>query len=62
MAKVAEAEKLKPLFTDLSEKLKKMEADPFEKSAFEYFDFPVWAESKATNRTFSEIVIDKNVE
>ncbi|MCU0435082.1 MAG: hypothetical protein MUC87_16610 [Bacteroidia bacterium] len=33
--------------------------DPFERSAFEYFDFPAWAESKVSGKSFGEIVAAK---
>lgn len=59
-SKTADPKEMTPLFTELNAQLKKLEEDPFEKSAFEYFDFPAWAESKATRRSFREIVEEKS--
>ena len=42
------------------EKMKELKADPLEKNAFEYFDFVSWAEAKASNRDFAEVVREKS--
>ncbi len=60
--KISKAEDVKtihPLYEELYEHLKKLDEDEFEKTAFEYFDFPAWAESKAKNISFREIVTEK---
>ncbi len=38
---------------------KKLKTDPYEKGAFEYFDFISWLESKIENRPFAEIIKEK---
>ena len=43
----------------LRDDMKKIQQDPFEKTAFEYFDFISWAESKYFNQSFQEIVEEK---
>ncbi len=60
VAKSDNVAELQPLYVELNKQLTELENDPFEKSAFEYFDFPAWAESKASHRPFSEMVRDKN--
>lgn len=60
VAKSSDPKTIHPLFAELNLQLKDLEKDPFEKSAFEYFDFPAWAEGKVSNRLFSDIVRDKN--
>jgi hypothetical protein len=59
VAKSSDQDEMQPLFAELHGQLKVLEQDPFEKSAFEYFDFPAWAEAKASGKLFSEIVKDK---
>jgi hypothetical protein len=59
VSRTAGSKEMQPLFEELHFQLKKLEEDPFEKSAFEYFDFPAWAESKAAKRSFREIVAGK---
>ena len=51
--------KLKTLFIDLMNQFRKLEKDPFEKNAFEYFDFISWLESKIENRPFAEVLKEK---
>ncbi|MBI2269244.1 MAG: hypothetical protein HYU69_02685 [Bacteroidetes bacterium] len=46
-------------FKDLKEELMSLSHDSVEKSAFEYFDFISWLESKIENRPFVKIVIEK---
>ncbi len=47
------------IYEDLVTSLKELRADPFESTAFEYFDFVSWAESKLYNRPFKELVKEK---
>lgn len=58
-SRTASEKEMHPLYAELSSQLHALEEDPFEKSAFEYFDFPAWALSKATKRPFREIVEEK---
>ena len=41
------------------DKMRELEGDQLESSAFEYFDFISWAEAKASGRDFGEIVREK---
>jgi hypothetical protein len=59
ISKTANDAEMRPYFTELHSQLQQLEMDLFEKTAFEYFDFPAWAESKATNKIFREIVVEK---
>lgn len=43
-------------FGKLREKLLKLKNDPFEKEAFNYFDFISWLDSKIEGRSFAEVV------
>jgi len=47
------------VFKELKQKLIELSKNPFEKQAFEYFDFISWVESKIENRSFAEIVREK---
>ncbi|MGL4596541.1 MAG: hypothetical protein ACRCYO_03375 [Bacteroidia bacterium] len=47
-------------FAALSKELVALEKDNFERAAFEYFDFPAWAESKCNGVSFRSIVEDKS--
>jgi hypothetical protein len=49
----------KAVYTTLLDELKQIENDNFEKTAFEYFDFVSWAESKVMQRDFKLIVREK---
>lgn len=57
--KIDNKEDLKQAYIDLKVELEQLAEDNFEKSAFEYFDFLSWAESKATGKPFKEIVQEK---
>ncbi len=46
-------------FSNLRNDLLELNEDKFERTAFEYFDFISWAESKIEGRTFAEIVKEK---
>lgn len=59
IVKMAAGENLKPVYKELLEELEELSKDAFERTAFEYFDFPAWAESKAGKQTFREIVESK---
>jgi len=43
-------------YQQLTDELSELKNDPFESTAFEYFDFISWAESKFTGKPFKEIV------
>jgi hypothetical protein len=60
VSKTAGEKEMNPLFSELHEQLFKLETDPFEKTAFEYFDFPAWAESKAQQKSFRDTVQAKS--
>ncbi|CAN5225451.1 hypothetical protein BH09BAC5_BH09BAC5_22940 [soil metagenome] len=60
ISKTANDKEMQPLFQELSDNLAKLEDDNFEKTAFEYFDFPAWAKSKAEHISFLEIVEQKS--
>lgn len=47
---------LRESFKELKEKLVSITTDPFEKIAFDYFDFVSWADSKIKGHKFSDIV------
>jgi hypothetical protein len=59
ISKADDVKTIQPLYAGLSENLQKLDEDPFEKTAFEYFDFPAWARSKAENISFAGIVMEK---
>lgn len=44
------------LYANLLEELKELNHDKFERTAFEYFDFMAWAESKVSGKPFAQIV------
>lgn len=46
-------------FGKLREKLLKLRTDPFEKEAFNYFDFISWLDSKIEGRSFAEVVRER---
>ena len=43
----------------LRDEMKKLQNDTFEKTAFEYFDFISWAESRLQIQSFQAIVEEK---
>lgn len=53
-------EKLNRLFEKLHEELGTLIQDPYEKEAFEYFDFISWVESRLEKRPFAEIAQEKS--
>jgi hypothetical protein len=59
VAKSSQPDEIEPLFAELSTQLNELEKDHFEKTAFEYFDFPAWAEAKVMKRTFREVIEEK---
>lgn len=59
VAKTSDSEDMSPLYAELNNQLAKLEEDPFEKSAFEYFDFPAWAAAKVSGRNFREVIEEK---
>lgn len=59
VAKTGDNSEMAPLYAELNNHLAKLEEDPFEKSAFEYFDFPAWAASKVSGRNFRELIREK---
>ena len=44
------------LYLNLSEDLQKLQSDPFEKSAFEYFNFIAWVKSKLAKTSFETTI------
>ncbi len=58
--KTKSREEQRKLYQKLVSELKKIAEDPFEKAAFEFFDFISWAESKVEKTSFKEIVERKN--
>jgi len=48
------------IYRKLLVNLKKLSADPFEKTVFEYFDFIAWCKSKIENVPFRETVEEKS--
>jgi exonuclease VII small subunit len=59
VAKTGDNSEMAPLFAELNSQLNKLEEDQFEKSAFEYFDFPAWASAKVSGRNFRDVIADK---
>lgn len=59
VAKSMESDEIEPLYAELSTQLNELENDNFEKSAFEYFDFPAWAEAKVQEKNFREVIEEK---
>jgi len=59
LMKDKEKTKHEKVYSEFLEELKKLEEDTFEKTAFEYFDFISWAESKVNKIPFREIVEEK---
>lgn len=49
----------KSVYLQLREDLKTIENDSFEKTAFEYFDFVTWVESKVSNQDFKKLIQEK---
>jgi tetratricopeptide (TPR) repeat protein len=47
-------------YQELKIELNGLANDPFERRAFDYFDFLSWAESKISNKPFAQIVQEKN--
>lgn len=47
------------IYQKLREDLATIEQDPFEKTAFEYFDFVAWTESKVSQKDFKLIIQEK---
>lgn len=47
------------LLADVANKLNVLRNDPFEKNAFNYFDFAVWAQSKVENTSYSALIQQK---
>jgi len=59
IVKAAAGENLQPVYKELLEELRELSKDSFERTAFEYFDFQSWAQSKAEKRSFRELVEEK---
>ena len=47
------------LYQQLHDDLVGLSSDPFEKAAFEYFDFIVWSKSKINNSSFKDELVQK---
>ena len=50
---------LHSIYPQMLAQLKSLRSDPYEKGAFEHFDFVSWCESRIQNCTFGEIVKEK---
>ena len=50
---------LSAIYPQMLEQFKNLRNDPYEKGAFEHFDFISWCESKIQNRTFAQVAKDK---
>ena len=50
---------LPAVYPQMLMQFKKLKTDPYEKGAFEYFDFTSWIESKIGNRSFAEVIREK---
>lgn len=59
ISRAGDTDDIQPLYKELHSQLVKLEQDPFEKSAFEYFDFPLWAEAKVKGMNFRDAVNNK---
>ncbi len=57
--KIKEEHEITTAYTSLFEELQTLEKDTFEKTAFEYFDFISWAESKIEKKPFQSLVKEK---
>jgi hypothetical protein len=60
ISRAGDTDDIMPLYQELHEQLQKLERDPFEKSAFEYFDFPAWAEAKVNEVSLKSVIERKN--
>lgn len=56
----SDGEKMKGFYLRLKADLEKIKNDPFEKRAFEWFDYISWVEGRIKNKPFAEIVKEKN--
>ncbi len=59
ISKANTKQEIESSYLHLREELKLLEADPFEKSVFEYFDFNAWVESKLQHTSVADIVRKK---
>lgn len=59
LLKAADVEIEKEHFEVFLEKMKELENDNLEKTAFEYFDFISWAEAKVSGKDFAEVVRER---
>lgn len=57
--KANDKKELQQAYVELKSELDELAEDNFEKTAFEYFDFHSWVESKLSDKTFKEIVQEK---
>ncbi|MEW6469725.1 MAG: hypothetical protein AB1458_12410 [Bacteroidota bacterium] len=59
LMKDKDKKRLETIYSDLYHDLLKLQDDAFERTAFEYFDFISWAESKMKKIPFREIIEEK---
>lgn len=59
ISRAGDTDDIQPYYQELYAQLQLLEKDPFEKSAFEYFDFPAWAQAKVSGRNFRETIEEK---
>lgn len=57
--RIKEEDSKQEAYRQLIDDLRELKTDPFEETAFEYFDFMSWAESKFSGESFKEIVKQK---
>lgn len=58
--KTDDSSEMKNRYSKLQVELDDLSKNEFEKTAFEYFDFPAWVEHKVSGRTMMEIVKEKS--
>lgn len=59
VSKSMQPDEIEPLYAELHTQLNELEKDNFEKSAFEYFDFPAWAQAKVEKKLFRDVIEEK---
>ena len=60
MSRTDDANKQKEYFLELKKDITVSANEPAVKTAYEYFDFVSWMESKIENRPFAEVVREKS--
>ena len=60
LPKIRSESQLIPVFREMRKNLIKLTEDPFEANVLDYFDFISWLESRIENKSFAEIIQQKN--